>query len=68
MTEKVLKYRQKHKRCKYCKYLRIHSYRCSGSDYYCCEAKDKTINYLLPDMTTVPRWFCQCYEVKESGE
>lgn len=59
MDEKVLKYRQKHKRCKYCKYLVYRSPRFSPS-YIECKAKDKLIGV---DIVEIPRWFCSCYEV-----
>lgn len=66
MTEKVKKYRAKHKRCKYCKHLRLLSrYGNPGSDYYWCVAKDKIVGDYCPDMTEVSRCFCQCYEVKD---
>ena len=66
MTKKVIRYRNKHKRCKYCKHLYLD---CSGerigvSSFYKCLAKDKIIRYIFPDMTSVPRWFCQCYELE----
>lgn len=64
MTEKVRKYRTKHKRCKYCKYFKI-VINCYGGDYCYCTAKDKIIEDYFPDMTQVPRCFCQCYEVKD---
>lgn len=66
MTKKVIKYREKHKRCKYCKHLYLD---CSGERvgvhaYYKCLAKDKIIHDILPDMTSFPRWFCECYELE----
>ena len=68
MTEKVKKYRTKHKRCKYCKHLRVVIRRDNGGAYYRCEAKEKVIGDYFPDMTQVPRCFCQCYEVKEDDK
>lgn len=70
MTEKVKKYRQKHHKCKYCINLRYNSRyeNCGGSEYFFCEAKEKIINRYSPDMTNVPRWFCQCYEVKDGKD
>lgn len=45
MTDKVLKYRQKHKRCKYCKYLKEKSL--NGFYFFHCIAKDKPMIKLL---------------------
>lgn len=66
--EKVLNYRRKHKKCKYCKYLRLD---CSGErvgvlPFYICIVKDKIIGDCLPDMTKVRRIFCKCYEADET--
>ena len=63
MEEKVLAYRRKHPKCKYCKYLKYHSRFNLGVYYYKCEAKNKVIRDISPDMTCFPRWFCSCYEV-----
>lgn len=65
IDEKVLKYRNKHKKCKYCKYLRL-IVPCVDivPAYYKCVAKDKIIQDTLPDMTNIRR-FCSCYEAKE---
>lgn len=65
MDDKVLKYRQKHKRCQYCKHLKYKIIRGSYIDfYYLCEARNNIINAgLMMDMSRVPRWFCKCYEV-----
>lgn len=66
MDEKILKYRQMQKKCKYCKYLKYDSSgERIGVPELVCKAKDKIIRDWIPDMTNVPRWFCQCYEVKE---
>lgn len=67
MTEKVLKYRQKHKRCKYCKHLKFNMGRNTEAPFHVCDAKDKVISDCAPDMTNVPRLFCMCYEVKEGN-
>ena len=70
MNEKVLKYRKRHKKCIYCTHLRYNSRAecCGGCGYFYCKAKDKIIKSILPDMTRVPRWFCQCYEVKDENK
>lgn len=61
MTDKVLKYRKRHRRCKYCKHLKVKAL--NGYYSFRCIAKDKQIRDEFPDMTNVPRVFCQCYEV-----
>lgn len=67
MNEKVLHYRKKHPKCKYCKWLKYVSTNfLPMADFYTCKAKDKIIKDYLPDMREVPRWFCNCYEVDES--
>ena len=65
MTDKVKKYRAKHKRCKYCRHLRLVIRRDNTGDYYYCVAKEKIIEDYFPDTTQILRCFCQCYEVKE---
>ena len=67
MDEKVLNYRKKHPKCKYCKWLKfICTKTIPCNDYYICKAKDKIIRKYFPDMTEIPRWFCECYEVDET--
>lgn len=60
--DKVDEYRRRHKRCKYCVWLKNESvlwdYGCSYLQYT-CKAKDKVIH--CPD--GVPRPFCSCYEL-----
>lgn len=63
MDEKVYQYRKKHKRCKYCKHLKHKGHFGIGVSYHLCEAKDKIIKDLMPDMRELPRLFCPCYEV-----
>lgn len=67
MNEKVYKYRQKHKRCKYCNHLKYDNSgkRIGIPGFHVCKAKDKIIRDMIPDMRNVPRWICQCYEVEE---
>lgn len=65
MDLKVLKYRQKHKKCRYCKYLNFVVPKYIIPSYYKCLAKDKIIKDIFPDMTKAPRWFCSCYEVRD---
>lgn len=66
MDEKVLKYREKHKKCKYCKYLKpMIPHADPILMYYMCLAKDKIIKDMYPDMTNIRR-FCSCYEVNEN--
>ena len=66
IDEKVLNYRKQHKRCKYCKYLKL-EVPCIDTvpAYYKCVAKDKIIRDMLPDMTNVLR-FCSCYTVNKN--
>ena len=66
IDEKVLNYRKKHKKCKYCKHLKLEIPRINTvSPYYKCVAKDKIIRDFLPDMTNILR-FCSCYTVKKN--
>lgn len=43
MDENILKYRQKHKKCKFCKYLTYDSKpeRMGGTGFFECKVKDK---------------------------
>lgn len=63
MNEKVRKYREKHKRCKYCTYLKPEYF--GENSWYICKAKEKIIKDLTPNMICVPRPFCKCYEVRD---
>ncbi len=65
MSEKVLKYREKHKKCQYCKHLKIVVPQINVPSYQLCCAKGKIIRDYLPDMTSVRR-ICSCYEVDEN--
>lgn len=69
MDEKVIRYRKKHRKCIYCKYLKC-VYPKMGieyvSPYYQCIAKDKILCDNMPNMTIVPRLFCSCYSVDEN--
>ena len=60
MTDKVYKYRKRHKKCKYCTHLRDTKINCGCVLW--CEAKSKLIKTYLPDMTNFPRGCCTCYE------
>ena len=65
MDSKVKKYRKKHPKCKFCKYLKhVIPHVSIVPSYYLCEAKDKIIKDFLPDMTEFPR-LCSCYELKD---
>lgn len=66
MEEKVARYRKRHKKCIYCKYLKLTQPKMGieyVNPYYQCLAKDKIICSVMPDMTVIPRLFCSCYEV-----
>lgn len=67
MNEKVMKWRSSplHRKCIFCKYLEHVNipYHLPIADYYKCLAKDKCISDCLPDMTRVPRFFCQLFEL-----
>lgn len=65
MDEKILKYRQKHAKCSYCKYC-VYKADYQGGEFAYCKAKHKPLEDLFIDMTKVPRWFCTCYEVNDS--
>lgn len=62
MSEKILKYREKHKKRQYCKHLKIVVPQINVPSYQLCCAKGKIIRDYLPDMTSVMR-ICSCYEV-----
>ena len=69
MDEKVVKWRSSplHRKCIFCKHLRLIAIPANlpYNDYYKCVAKDKYIDYCLPeiDMTRVPRPFCRLFEL-----
>lgn len=62
MSEKVLKYIEKHKKCQYCKHLKIVVLQINVPSYQLCCSKGKIIIDYLSDMTSVRR-ICSCYEV-----
>lgn len=66
MDEKILIYRRKHKKCRYCKYLKYDSSgeRIGVSGFCVCKVKDKIIKDMFPDMVNFPRLFCRYYEVE----
>lgn len=65
MDEKVVRYRQRHKRCKYCIHKTLRTPKCSGlPDYYVCEAKDKIM--LDWSVEYLPRVFCSCYQLSKA--
>ena len=55
-------YREKHKKCQYCKHLKIVVPQINVPSYQLCCAKGKIIRDYLLDMTSVMR-ICSCYEV-----
>jgi hypothetical protein len=61
MTDKVKKYRTKHKRCNYCMHLKHVCPPIGYGGYDECEAKDCSINFPFK----VTRKFCKCFELKE---
>lgn len=61
MDENILKYRQKHKKCEFCKYHKhiTKGLLCGANDYHKCILKNKLIynvNFIR---------FCKYYSVKE---
>lgn len=65
MDEKVVRYRKRHKRCKYCTHKTLRVPKCSGlPDYYVCEAKDKIM--LDWSVEHIPRIFCYCYQLSKT--
>lgn len=61
MDDKILRYRKRHKKCKFCKYLITVIPKIDCVPIYTeCIAKDKVI---VCDSTYRP--FCSCYTVKE---
>ena len=67
MDKKVMKWRSSplHRKCIFCKHLKLVSIPAGipCNDYYKCVAKDKHIDYCLPDMTRIPRPFCKLFEL-----
>lgn len=59
INEKILKYRENHPKCKYCKYYTVEG-RWDIVIFNYCIAKDKIINSI-----EIFRPFCSCYEVKD---
>ena len=63
MEKKIIDYRKKHRRCKYCKYsVLVMPKDMYTLDYYVCKAKDKIIEDWFVEY--LPRIFCSCYELK----
>lgn len=57
----ILEYRKKHKRCQYCKHLRIMPDIPSCFDtIYICKVSNNRVEFI----DRLPR-LCKCYEVKE---
>lgn len=67
MTPEQWRSKRLNRKCIFCKFLKmiVVPVHLPGADYYVCKAKDKYLNHILPDMTRVPRPFCQCFELKE---
>ena len=67
MNEKVMKWRSSplHRKCIFCKHLKFINIpaHLPCNDYYKCVAKDKYIDYCLPDMTRIQRPFCKLFEL-----
>lgn len=64
MDKEIIEYRQKHPKCKWCKYYQ-HHYDEVGIDIYSystCELKDKIINF--ENMLRL----CKYYQIKEEEE
>lgn len=64
MDREIIEYRQKHPKCKWCKYYK-HYYDEVGIDIYCydtCELKDKIIYFI-----NLLR-LCKYYQVEEEEE
>ena len=57
-SPKVIEYRRKHPKCKYCKYIQFAD---PGYELFSyCEAKDKSVISVH-----LPRPFCKCYEIED---
>lgn len=54
----VEKYRRRHKKCKWCAYMRHEGNGLWGVYYELCAAKDKIVN------DDLPRPFCSCFKLK----
>lgn len=63
MKKKIIDYRKRHRRCKYCKYnMFVTPKDMYTPDHYICKAKDKVIEDWFVEY--LPRIFCSCYELK----
>lgn len=63
MNREQKRYRQKHPKCKWCKYYK-HNYKevgCQPFSWYNCELKDKPIN---ENFNKIRAKFCKYYNVK----
>lgn len=61
MEEIILKYRQSHPKCKWCKFCKYNYAPCNlTANWYSCRVKDKIVNIDIPR-------FCKYYQVKEDN-
>ena len=64
--ENLMKYRQTHPRCKYCKYKRYVNNTLCGTGFFKCELKDKVLFDTL--FWNIKGIFCKWYQAKEIYE
>ena len=58
----ILKYRQSHPKCKWCKFCKYNYAPCHlTASWYSCKVKDKVVNIDIPR-------FCKYYQVKEDND
>lgn len=59
----VNEWRNKHRRCKFCKHVQVFDAppNCLDGDLFECKAKQKPVH------PTVPRPFCRVFQLKEDG-
>lgn len=65
MNEKIVKWRSSplHRRCAFCKWLRVVTPPIGVGSFYECIAKDKIIRDIFLDLTRIIRPFCRLYEL-----
>lgn len=64
--ENLIKYREKHPRCKYCKYKRYVNNTLCGVSYVECILKDRLLNDII--LWNLKGMFCRWYKPKEVHE
>ena len=61
-SKKVVRYRFRHPRCRYCKWLKSKFVGIEQHHIWECLAKDKCLSDF--HVLKMPQWFCGCYEAE----